>query len=51
MIEIKLNSEKTALVVIDIQKGIASMPRKLEPYGYEQVIGNVSGARNIFIWS
>ena len=42
MAEVRLNPEKTALVVIDIQKGIAAMGRKLGPYGSEQVIGNVS---------
>ncbi len=41
MAEIKIDLKKTALVVIDIQKGIASMSRKLEPYSTEQVIGNV----------
>ena len=33
---------ETALVVIDIQKGIASLSRKLEPYPLAEVVGNVS---------
>lgn len=48
MDEAKLDPEKTALVVIDIQKGIVSMPRKLEPYTSEQVIENVSNLVNLF---
>jgi len=42
MTETKLDPKKTALVVIDMQKGIASMPRKLEPHSSEQVVGNVA---------
>jgi len=33
---------KTALVVIDVQKGIVAMDRKLEPYTADQVVANVS---------
>jgi nicotinamidase-related amidase len=38
----KVDLNKTALVVIDLQKGIASMHRKLEPYTANQVVANVS---------
>lgn len=40
MAEIKL--ENAALVVIDMQKGIASSDRKLEPYDVKTVIKNVT---------
>jgi len=42
MTEFKLDLNKTALVVIDIQKGIVAMGRKLEPYAANQVVANVS---------
>jgi nicotinamidase-related amidase len=42
MTELKLDLKKAALVVIDIQKGIAAIGRKLEPYTGSQVIVNVS---------
>jgi nicotinamidase-related amidase len=42
MAEFKLNLNKTALVAIDIQKGIVVMDRKLEPYTVNQVVANVS---------
>lgn len=35
-----LDPKTTALVVIDLQKGIASMGRNLEPYTAEEVIAN-----------
>ena len=35
-----INVHETALVVIDLQKGIASLDRKLEPYSAGTVIGN-----------
>ena len=34
----RIYSNKTALVVIDLQNGIISMGRKLEPYSGEEVI-------------
>ena len=37
--ELKINIQKTAIVIIDLQKGIASMPT--EPYSPEVVIANV----------
>ena len=40
--EIKISPERTALVVIDMQKGIASMGRDLKPYGADTVIKNVA---------
>jgi nicotinamidase-related amidase len=42
MAEFKVDLNKTALVVIDLQKGIAAMHRKLEPYTADQVVANVS---------
>jgi nicotinamidase-related amidase len=42
MAEFKPDLNKTALVVIDIQKGIVAMGGKLEPYTANQVIVNVS---------
>lgn len=42
MIDFKVNLNKTALVVIDMQKGIAALNRKLEPNTVSQVIANVS---------
>jgi nicotinamidase-related amidase len=42
MAEFKPDLNKTALVVIDIQKGIVAMGRKLEPYTAGQVVANVS---------
>ena len=41
MENIKINPEKTALVVIDMQKGILSMQRPFEPYSSAQIIDNV----------
>ena len=37
--ELKIDSKKTALVVIDLQKGIASMGRQLAPHSADEVIG------------
>ena len=37
-----LDSKKTALVVIDIQKGIAGMARQLAPHSAQEVVGNVA---------
>jgi nicotinamidase-related amidase len=42
MKEIKLDPNKTALVVIDMQKGIAAMGRKLVPYDSGTVVTNVA---------
>ncbi len=42
MVDFKLDSNKTALVVIDVQKGIVALDRKLEPNTASQVIANVS---------
>lgn len=42
MVDSKLDSGKTALVVIDVQKGIVAVNRKLEPNTLSQVIANVS---------
>ena len=41
MAEFKPDFRKTALVVIDMQKGIVAMGRKLEPYTADQVIANI----------
>jgi nicotinamidase-related amidase len=42
MVDFKANLGKTALVVIDVQKGIVALDRKLEPYTASQVVANVS---------
>lgn len=42
MFDFKIDSNKTALVVIDVQKGIVPLDRKLEPNTASQVIANVS---------
>jgi nicotinamidase-related amidase len=42
MAEFKLDLKKAALVVIDIQKGVVAMDRKLEPYTANQLVANVS---------
>jgi nicotinamidase-related amidase len=42
MAEFKPDLNKTALVVIGIQKGIVAMDGKLEPYTTNQVVANVS---------
>ncbi len=42
MVDLKIDSNKTALVVIDVQKGIFALDRKLEPNTASQVIANVS---------
>lgn len=39
---IKLNPSKTALVVIDLQKGIARTDRKLEPHALDEVVNNAA---------
>ncbi|MCL5011719.1 MAG: hydrolase [Candidatus Marsarchaeota archaeon] len=40
--DLKIDKNSSGLVVIDIQKGIASMDRKTEPYGIKEVVDNVS---------
>jgi len=42
MVDLKIDSNKTALVVIDVQKGIVALDRKLEPNTASQVVANVS---------
>jgi len=42
MVDLKVDSNKTALVVIDVQKGIIALDRKLEPNTASQVVANVS---------
>ncbi len=42
MVDLKLDLNKTALVVIDVQKGIFAPDRKLEPNTVSQVATNVS---------
>ncbi len=42
MVDFKVNMSKTALVVIDLQKGIVGLDRKLEPFTAKQVVANVS---------
>jgi len=42
MIDLNIDLGKTALVVIDVQKGIVALDRKLEPNTPSQVIANVS---------
>ena len=46
--ELKIDSKKTALVVIDLQKGIASMGRQLAPHSADEVIGNAAKLANAF---
>jgi nicotinamidase-related amidase len=38
--ELKINLDKTAIVVIDLQKGIASLP--VEPHPAKEVVGNTA---------
>ena len=42
MVDLKIDSSKTALVVIDVQRGIFTLDRKLEPNTVSQVVSNVS---------
>ncbi|HYA77259.1 MAG TPA: hydrolase [Verrucomicrobiae bacterium] len=42
MVDLKIDLNETALVVIDVQKGIFALDRKLEPNPASQVIENVS---------
>ncbi len=43
-----LKPEKTALVVIDLQNGIADPGREMAPYSAAQVVGNASRLANAF---
>jgi nicotinamidase-related amidase len=43
-----IKAEKTALVVIDLQKGIANKERVLSPYSAAQVVQNASRLANVF---
>lgn len=43
-----IKAERTALVVIDLQKGIASRARELAPYSAAQVIENASRLVKVF---
>jgi nicotinamidase-related amidase len=36
MFDLKIDSNKTVLAVIDVQKGIVALDRKLEPYNCYQ---------------
>ncbi|MCL4405056.1 hydrolase [Patescibacteria group bacterium] len=42
MEELNIDKIKTALVIIDLQKGIASMQRQTQPYAADVVVGNAS---------
>ena len=42
MVDLTMDLNKTALVVIDVQKGILALDRKLEPNTASQVVANVS---------
>jgi nicotinamidase-related amidase len=42
MVDLKVDLGKTALIVIDVQKGIVALDRKLEPNTAGQVVANVS---------
>jgi nicotinamidase-related amidase len=46
--EPKLDLSKAALVVIDVQKGIVSPERKLEPHNTSEVIANTSSLVKVF---
>ena len=46
--KVKLDPKKSAIIVIDMQKGIATMERNLEPYSAHEVIVNVAKLVNRF---
>ncbi len=48
MAELEIDRQTTALVVIDLQKGIASMGRQLAPYGADTVIQNAAKLAEAF---
>jgi nicotinamidase-related amidase len=48
MEEMKIDKRTTALVVIDLQKGIASMDRQLAPYSAKAVIQNAARIAEAF---
>ena len=45
---LEIDASKTALVIIDLQKGIASMDRKLEPYSASDVVANAAKIASTF---
>ena len=48
MVDFGLDLSKAALVVVDVQKGIFALGRKLEPNTLDQVVANVSKLVNKF---
>lgn len=48
MTDVELKPERTALVVIDMQKGIAAYSRNLKPHNSETVIKNVASLVSAF---
>ncbi|MFC5447433.1 hydrolase [Paenibacillus aestuarii] len=46
--ELKLDAGKTALVIIDLQKGVANMARHAAPHSVEQVVGQASELTKAF---
>ncbi len=48
MAENKFSYKNTALVIIDLQKGIASQGRKLEPYSASTVVSNAARLADVF---
>lgn len=48
MEELKLGKTNTALVVIDLQKGIAAMGRQLAPHSVQEVVGNAARLADAF---
>ena len=46
--QIELDRKSTALVVIDLQKGIVSMDRQLAPHSAKEVIGNAARLADAF---
>ena len=48
MADLNIEKEKTALVIIDLQKGIAAMGRQLAPYSVETVVKNAASLADAF---
>ncbi len=46
--ELKIDNKKTGLVIIDLQKGIASFGRALAPHALDEVIGNAAKLADAF---
>ena len=46
--QLNIDKKKTALVVIDLQKGIASAQRQLAPYGADIVVSNAAKLADAF---